>query len=236
MKECMDKYDINHFCIHDDTFSLKESRVAEICTKLKNLRVSWDCDTRVDTITEKMIKMMAKSGCKRIAFGVESGSPRILKLIKKNVTLEQVKNAFKWTRENGIMSCAYFIIGSHPEENMDDVEMTKKLMKELDADIVNIAIGVPYPGTELFDDMKRRGFLKNLKWDNYMHYNAEPVWRTEHFSPKELVDIQKSLIRSYYLRPTYIISRLLKMRSGKELGYWISSGIVTLKYLFKKKV
>jgi len=236
IKACMDKYGINHFCIHDDTFSLKESRVAEICSRLKELGVSWDCDTRVDTITEKMIKMMADSGCKRIAFGVESGSPRILKLIKKNVTLDQVKKAFKWTKKQGMMSCAYFIIGSHPDENLDDIEMTKRLMKEIKADIVNLAIGVPYPGTELFDDLKRRGFLKNLKWEHYMHYNAEPVWRTEHFSPKELVNLQKSLIKEYYLRPSYIISRLVKIRSAKELGYWISSGMVTLKYLFQKKV
>ena len=93
---------------------------------------------------------MKECGCLKIAYGVESGSPKILKLIKKNITLDQIKKAFKLTHQAKIVACAFFILGSHPEEDADDILLSEKLIHEIKPDVFQLGIICPYPGTEIF--------------------------------------------------------------------------------------
>lgn len=236
IKECKEKLSINHFTIHDDTFNLIPERVKELCKGLKELGITWDCDTRVNMVDRESIKMMAMSGCIRIAFGVESGSPRILKLIKKGITIPEVINAFKWAKESGIQTSAYFMICSHPSETIEEIRMTKRLIRKIEPDFANVGISCPYPGTELRKIMKEKHlFINEDKWENYAFYCKLPKWRTENFSPEQLVKIQAQMMRNFYLRPSYIFKHIRKIKSLNELIYWVKSGIATIVYILEKK-
>ena len=224
--ECVEKYGFNHFSISDDTFALREDRLYEICEEFARRKVTWNCNARVRPMSKKMLIFMARSGCAGITFGVESGSPRILRLIEKNTTSDEVKDAFRWSREAGIRLVeADVIIGSHPSETIDDVEMTKRLLAEISPDIVMVSIIVPYPGTAVYELMRKDGLIfHDKRWDSFVLFGKEPSWRTENFSPRELVRLQREMLMEFYFRPSYIFRMLGKMKTLKEFFYWFRGG------------
>ena len=109
----MEKYCISHVAIEDDTFTLRKETVKQLCGFLSKNNLTWHCNARVNTVNYSLLKLMAKSGCKKVAFGVESGSPEILKKIKKKININQVENAVKSAKKAGIrfVECD-FILGS----------------------------------------------------------------------------------------------------------------------------
>lgn len=235
IRECIQRFKFSHFTISDDTFILQKNRLYEICDEFNRYRVSWNCNARVWPISREMLKKMADSGCRGITFGVESGSPRILELIKKNIAVGQIEDAFRWSKEAGIKLVeADIIIGSHPSETMEDVRMTQKLLKRISPDIVMISVVIPYPGTELYTMMKEKGLIFNSnKWDEFLLYGGRPQWRTENFTPDQLLSIQKKMLLGFYMRPSYVIRTIAKMDSIRELYYWINGGLGFLKYNLK---
>ena len=234
MKECIEKYKINHFTIDDDTLTTSKERTLEFCNKVKPLNVTWDCDSRV-TIDKEMIQAMKDSGCKKIAFGVESGSQKILQLVKKGITISQIKDCFKMCHEVGMETSAFFMIGAHPDETLEDLEQTKKLIKEIKPDFITASIAVPYPGTELREQMEKKKLVFNNNWDEYALYNTAPVWRTTNFSPDDLLRIQKEMVNEFYMKPSYMLKRLLKIRSWGEFKYWVKAFGGVRKTIFKGK-
>lgn len=230
--QCIEKWGYRHFTIDDDTFTYHPSRLEKICAGFKERGITWDCDTRVDVVSREMFKMMAESGCTKVALGVESGSQRILNLNKKGITIEQVRNAFKWAHEFGIITTAFFMIGSHPSETREEVEMSFQLMKELDSELVAIAIAVPYPGTELYQIMKEKGYLLEERWEKFTHLHSVPCWRTEHFSPQEMVKLQIQLFRRFFLRPSFILRTAKKAMSWQGFKYYSRSLWQIIRYLF----
>jgi len=233
--ECMERWGYRHFTIEDDTFTYRPGRLAKICRGLKERGVSWDCDTRVNLVSREMLFMMAESGCQKVAFGVESGSPEILAKLKKDINLEQVRKAFKWAQQAGLITTAFFIIGGHPSENFEDVEMSAELIKEIDPDLMAVAIGVPFPGTELERLMKERRLVFSEQWEKYTHIHSRPCWRTEHFSPRDLVKLQNDLFRRFFLRPHFIAKTMKKAMSIRGVRYYAYSSWQILRYLFLEK-
>ena len=224
--ECVERYAFNHFTISDDTFILKEERLYSICEEFAKRKVSWNCNARVWPTSKKMLSTMARSGCIGISFGVESGSQRILDLVKKNITVKQIEEAFRLSKEAGIKLVeANVIIGSHPSETKEDIALTQGLLNRISPDVVMISVIVPYPGTELYDMMRSGNLMFDSKnWGSFVLFGREPSWRTEHFGPKELVRIQKKMIARFYFRPGYMAKIMLKIRSPKELIYWLRGG------------
>lgn len=235
IRECVGRFKFDHFTISDDTFTLKKDRLCEICDEFSKFKVTWNCNARVWPISKEILKKMADSGCSGITFGVESGSPRILKLIKKNITVGQIEDAFRWSKEAGIKLVeADIIIGSHPSETMEDIKMTQMLLKRISPDVAMISVVIPYPGTELYTMMKEKGLIFNSnKWDEFLLYGGRPQWRTENFMPDKLLSIQKKMLFGFYIRPSYIIRTIAKMNSIKEFCYWINGGLGFLRYNLK---
>jgi len=230
--QCMEKWGYRHFTIDDDTFTYNPARLKKVCAGFKDRGITWDCDTRVNAVNREMLKMMAESGCKKVALGVESGSQRVLNLNKKGITLAQVKNAFHWAHEFGLITTAFFMIGSHPSETIEEVEMSFKLMCELDTELMALAITVPYPGTELYQMMKDRGFLFEERWEKFTHLHSVPSWRTEHFTPGDLVKIQNQLYRRFFIRPKFIVQTLKKALSRQGVKYYSRSLLQMIEYFF----
>ena len=232
IEECINKYGINHFTVDDDTLTTSKERTLEFCRKIKKYRVGWDCDSRV-TIDKEVILAMKDAGCKKIAFGVESGSPRILGLIKKGISISQIENVFDWCREAGLESSAFFIIGSHPDETWKDLDATKRLIKKIKPDFITASIVVPYPGTEVRTQMLEKTLVYSNDWSTYAIYNSLPTWRTTNFSSEDLIKIQRDMTKSFYMRPAYILKRMLKIRSFNEIKYWARAFVGVRKLILK---
>lgn len=232
MEECQ-KMGIKEIFIYDDTFGVDRQRVLDICSEIKkrNLDISWDIRTRVNTVDEEVLKALKQAGCQRIHYGVEAGTKKILNVLRKGITLDQVKKAFSWTRKVGIESLAYFMIGS-PTENKEDIMQTIKLAKEINPDYVNFTIATPYPATDLYHLGLQEKVLPYDYWKKFAENpnpNFKPLLWEKELSKEELSSLLKKAYRSFYLRPSYVFKKILKLKSGKELLAKIKGALHILK-------
>ncbi|MEM4524082.1 MAG: radical SAM protein, partial [Archaeoglobaceae archaeon] len=135
MEWLVDEFDAKHIAFGDDTFTLKKRRVEEICKEIKErkLEVTWSCSSRIDTVSEELLKMMKSAGCTAIYYGIESSSKRILEYYRKRISLERAKEVVKMTKKLKISTICSFIIGA-PIETKKEMEETLKFAIELDPD------------------------------------------------------------------------------------------------------
>jgi len=236
METLIKEYKISHFSFLDDTFTIKMEILKPICDYMRSQKVTFDCFTRVNDIDEEKISVMVASGCKKISFGIESGSPKVLKLLKKGITIEHVERVFDIVRKAKLPIIeATFMIGCHPDETLEDIEMTRNLIFKLKPDIMGLFITIPYPGTELNRILKQRGLLLKENWDEFTLFFSNPSWELGEIPIDKLQEILKSIYRDYYLTPSYMLKTLSKIRSFKELKYFSGLGISFIKSLFQKE-
>lgn len=200
LKFLKEKYKIEGFWILDDTFTVRAERVAEFCSKLResDLKLKWGCQARVNCFNEKQAAELKKSGCLQVDFGVESGSQTILNNLKKGITVEQSKNAFKICKKHKLRALATFMIGI-PGETKEDIQKTKELLREIKPDYAGFFFTTPYPGTELYRQTLRNKWLDldddNFSWEN----NATPKF-TMNFTPQELHKIYNDLVKDNFFK------------------------------------
>jgi anaerobic magnesium-protoporphyrin IX monomethyl ester cyclase len=176
MKELEDKYGVQAIFFMDDDFLFSKSRNIEFCKLYKEagLKMIWGCQTRVTSVDLELLKAIKAVNCLQINYGFESGSQRILSLLKNNMTtVEQNREAIKLTKEAGILACGTFMIGN-PTETEEDIEMTKKFVLENEVDGFGVAITTPYPGTKLWEMCKEKGVIPDetkIDWRKFNFYN-----------------------------------------------------------------
>lgn len=239
IKEFKKNYQFDHIVVGDDTFALNKSRVEELCGVFSRTGIkSWNCDTRVSTINPARLKMMKNSGCNKVAYGVETGSERISGLIGKKTSFEQIERAARWTKEAGIQHIeGNFILGVHPDETLEDIELTRKAIKSLPWTFVSVSIIVPYPGTQIYHMMKEQNLIHpDCSWEDFVMFGKPPKWNTNNFSSNHLLSMQKKITREFYLNPRYIMKQAFGVRSWKELTYWVKSGTSYMNWYFTGQV
>jgi anaerobic magnesium-protoporphyrin IX monomethyl ester cyclase len=149
-----EKYGYTAFMIHDDEFNLKKSRTLEICELLSKRDYRFRCFVRADLFTEEIAKAMAKAGFYEVDVGVESGSARILGVIRKDTTPEINARARLLARKYGMKFKAFITIG-HPSETHEDVLMTKQWLLDNEPDGFEIYVITPYPGAPIYDQKEK---------------------------------------------------------------------------------
>jgi len=223
-----EQYGIDHITFDDDTLTINRDLVVQVSSLLKEYNITFDCNARVNTVDYELLKHMKNCGCKKVSFGVESGSPRMLKLLKKGITVEQVKHAFRMAKKAGIKYIeGTFMMGGHPDETLEDVEMTRKLMFELMPDFISMSIIIPFPGTETCNLMVQRGLLSEKPdWANYTFnvHKKLPFERLTYLTASQLIALQAHIIKSYYMNPVYLLRKVLGIRSLRDLAYFVKLG------------
>jgi len=136
--------------IADDTFTLNEAYLAEFCRRIMGTGLSWSCLSRANGISAETVRLMKKSGCRRVHLGLESGSQATLDLMNKQVTLAQGARAAELYRRAGIEVAAFFIVG-YPGESVAAIEATFALALSLPLDEISFNVPMPLPGSRLFD-------------------------------------------------------------------------------------
>lgn len=232
MEECA-KLGIKEIFIYDDTFGVDQQRMLDICAGIqkKGLTIAWNARTRVDTVNEEIIKEMKKAGCQRIHYGIEAGTAKILKVLRKGINLPQVKTAFKITKKYGIQTVGYFMMGS-PSETKEDILETIKLTKELNPDFIHFSITTPFPATDLYKQGLKQGILPNDYWREFAENpraDFSPQYWEENLSKEELFALLTQAYRSFYFRPKYIGKKLLKITSWQNFRQNASAALRLLK-------
>lgn len=186
----------------NDNFTIKKKETMAFCDLMKKsgLDVEWACDTRADLVSDELLSKMKGAGCKTIWFGVESGSPRILKRINRNITLEQTETAFKLCRRNGIKIAASFMLG-FPEETLSDLEATLKFAKRLDPDWCQFNIFIACPDSSLYQELLESGSYDKL--DDFLL-----SVKTADFNYESLLKIQRRFLREFNRSPKRTLRRI----------------------------
>lgn len=181
----------HQFDFNDDCFTLDKRRTGEILDLIidSGLKIKFQFynGLRVDTVDPNLLKKLKRAGCFYISYGCESGNEDILKKIQKGITLEQVRNAVKWTREAGIACSTNFIIG-HKDETYQTAMDSINFAHSLSTNFVNFYNLIPYPGTEAFEWVTKHGrFLVDM--DNYLeaisYADNKPIFETDQLTRKQ---------------------------------------------------
>ena len=227
IKRCVDM-GIHEILFYDDTFTINRQRVVDICNQLieQKINITFDIRARVNTVDKELLLLLKKAGCHRIHYGVESANPEILAILKKGITLDQVDNAFKTTKKVGIETLAYFMIGS-PSETKEQILNTINYASNLNPDYCHFSITTPYPGTPLYTLMREKGIAREDYWKKFAQNPTAsfvpPVWE-ENFTRNELIGLLETAYKSFYLRPSYILGKIFRVRSLKTLRSYMKAG------------
>lgn len=147
--------------IKDDTFTTNKKRVLELCRAIrdKGLRFFWSCDTRVDLLSEELLREMRLAGCQRLSLGVESGSQAILDRIDKKITVDEILESTELAKKVGIKVRYYMMLGNRGETRATFQETLDFLAKAKPHEYIFSCLSI-YPGTRDFDDAEKQGWLK----------------------------------------------------------------------------
>lgn len=237
-----EKYKIKHVSFLDDSFTVGHQRIRKIFRGLKRMNLSWNCDTRVNLVDRDLIHEMVEAGCKKISIGVESGSDTILRLINKNITIKEAREVFRWCREAKLETIeANFLIGSHPDETLADINQTRRLIQELKPHKLLLSVVVPFPGTKVREQMLERNLILSNDWRRYILMDDNPPpWRTANFNSEELKKMQNNILVEFYFNGANILRNLKYMRSFLNFRVYLLSAIHIIKeylaYKLKPKI
>ncbi|MBI5527342.1 MAG: B12-binding domain-containing radical SAM protein [Deltaproteobacteria bacterium] len=160
---------INVLVFRDDTINLDRDYLRDLCRCMIDSKVgiTWTAQGRVDLVDETTLALMKRAGCCTIGFGVECGSPRVLEVLRKRSTVRDAEAAFAAARRAGLMTVAFFMLGS-PGETEEELEMTAALMKHLKPNMIQVAFFTAYPGSPHYQET---GEKRTTRWNEYSHYN-----------------------------------------------------------------
>jgi len=206
MIQAWQKRKITSFSFAHDMFTLDKKFVFELCEKLiefqksKQIKFKWNCSARIDCVNKEMLSIMKDAGCSDIFFGIETGSERLQKKIKKNLPVSEVNNIAMICRTIGIRMHASFILG-FPGENKTDFNQTLRSVIQL---AINGALTQAselslLPGTPLFKKHK-----SELKFDGrFSNFSRNFCGKEE----TELIKNFPNLFSSFYYLPAKIFNR-----------------------------
>ncbi|MDD5555931.1 MAG: radical SAM protein [bacterium] len=218
VEECCTKHGVREIDIFDYEFPVNRRRTLEICRlmKEKRLDVEWACRARVDSMDEHLLREMKEAGCRRIYYGLESGVQEILDRVNKGITLRQVQDTVRLTKETGIRPLGFFLVGA-PGETRETFRRTVAFAKRLDLDYVQFSKTLAKPLTPLWREMVRETGYDY--WREYILGNVPdmPLPRPWTGLGNEEIDrLAHRAYLSFHSRPLYLLRSALRLRSWSE--------------------
>lgn len=222
----------------DELFTAKRSNVMRFCEELlkRELRIGWKCCARVDSVDLEMLGLMKKSGCFMISYGVESGDDRILQIMKKGITTNQVRETFRITRDAGIARMAFFILNSYGETRRS-VEKSLTLCREIRPDFVNFELFKPFPGIEMRKQIENDPDCRidRAIWDDWEEFTVgNRIFYTQNdLDEAYLTRVYERAIKGFYLTPSFIARSLLNMKSYEQFKCYVKTflNMITVRVL-----
>jgi anaerobic magnesium-protoporphyrin IX monomethyl ester cyclase len=196
------------FTFFDSTFTFDVKRAHKICDEIieRKIDLPWDCQTRVDQINPEILAKLKKAGCEMVSFGIESGCQRTLDSINKKTSVLQNERGIRMIKKAGLAVVATVIIGL-PGETKKEMMQTLRFIERLKPDDIFVCIATPYPGTELYETIKKNGWKMSDDWSKYDTFN--PVFENPLATAQELLDVRKSFYDDFYSR-SYLFRHIFK--------------------------
>ncbi len=199
------KFGLDTIHFDDDTFGLSKKYIKALCEEIKRQTpdISWTCETTVNVLDEDTVGWMKDTGCRGVYIGIESGNNKMLRTIRKNITIEKAYAAAELLKKNDIYVGTFFMTG-FPNETEETMADTLRAMKRIKTDVIWFSIYTPYPGTEGFEIAKSQGLVDD-SYDValYNHQSPEncftaniPAERFRILAKKMMIDVDKINLRN----------------------------------------
>jgi anaerobic magnesium-protoporphyrin IX monomethyl ester cyclase len=205
--------------IADDAFNVNKKRTLEICEAIRAREYGVNFEflngLRADTLDDDMLDAFRSIGIRNVGFGVESANEGILKNVKKNIMPHTVEKAVAIARKKGFKTWAFFMVGL-PGENKDTIKETISFARRMDPDFAKFLIFKPFPGSDIYNDIKDEGLIDDFDPADYGVYTP-PVHHLKSMSAAEMIKWQKRAFRAFYFRPSKIWSHLRRQHSISQL-------------------
>ena len=196
------EYNPDTFWFVDDVFTVSHKWLEEFHSEIlkSGLKIKYECITRAERMNEKVIQWLKESGCIRVWIGAESGSQKIIDAMDRRVDVNQVKEMLIKTRESGIETGTFIMLG-YPGETREDIEITAKYLEEALPDQFTITKSYPIKGTRLYDEIQE-------------NITVRPKWST---STDREIDFERQYSdRFYKMAIRHIHNRVKLIRETKE--------------------
>ncbi len=215
----------------DDTFAADYDRAMQIAQEIKERKLdfTWFASACVNQVDKPLLKAFKDAGCWAILFGAESGVQKNLNAIKKGTTLEQIRKAVKAAKDVGLKVSTPFMFGI-PGETFEEGLQTIEFAVDLNPDMANFHAITPFPGTYLYDNLDRYGKISDELTD-YTYQGAAFIPYT--MTRDEILQLRQIAFRRFYSRPSFILKKLLELRSLNDLLVAVKS-VKSLFYLWTK--
>jgi anaerobic magnesium-protoporphyrin IX monomethyl ester cyclase len=212
IKLLINNYGIKEIVFMDDVFTSNKDRLLEFCQMVhdEKMDIIWDCSSRVQHVDEEVLPIMRRAGCSQLSFGVETGDENVLKSIKKGQTLDHVRKKVRLSKKAGIETRSSFILG-FPSDTIESMKKTIDFAIELSPHLVSFYIATPFPGTEMYDWAVKNNKLLTNNWSLYDQQHH--ILNIPGATSQEIDNMYKLAYKSFYHRPTFILRRLLMLRS-----------------------
>jgi len=199
----------------DDVLTTNKKRLLEICDSLaqRNIPVHYAIPNgvRADMVDKEIFGALKKTGVTYMAFGLESGNEEILKVMKKGITKDQMRNALRLAKQAGFETWGFFILGL-PGETKKTVNDTIDFAIELNPTYAKFSILKPFPGSEVFDQLSADHLIDVFDYDAYGCYSPA-VHHLPLLSNNEILQLQKKAYRRFYVRPKKILQLVTRLQS-----------------------
>lgn len=211
---CVKEFNVEHFYFIDDTLTLNKRYICELCDLIERegLNITFEGGTRANLVDEEIISKMARAGLIRLSFGLETVDSNMRKTMRKEVPLESYIAANRLTDKYNIETLNSMMIGL-PGESIDTIRKSLHFLrssKEIKQS--NLAIAIPYPGTELYEMAKNSQHGLKLTTDdfsNFLRYGSAAM-SVGDLSPDDLIKLQNDAFVSIYMAPWRILPMLKK--------------------------
>jgi len=219
---CYQNYDSRFIWLTDDNFGFGK-RASDLADEIKKREIKedlmWFTQARCDDVVKHkdVLPKMRKAGLRWVLLGVENPKQSTLETFRKKITPEDAEEAVRLLKENDIFAQAMFIIGER-KDTAESIAELREFANELDPDFAIFAILTPFPGTELFEEAERNGWIEDFNWSHYDMVHA--IMPTETLSRKEVQEELYKCYRSFYGSFARRVQGLFSGNEMKRRVYW----------------
>ena len=214
------KYNVREIHILDDNFTLDKEFARKFCEELihRKFDISWCCPNglRLDSLDREILVLMRKAGCYYVSIGIESGSQRVLDMMKKRLKISEIKRQVDMVRSVGLDVNGFFILG-YPGETIDDIRKTIDFARELDLSRAAFYNFLPLPGTSVYEDLLEEHKIDGLDWTKMSQCDVPYV--PDGMKADQLKELQRSANLKFYLRPAIFYRLLREIKSVSQLKF-----------------
>ena len=209
--------EVKEIFIEDDTFTIDKNHLQNFCKQIMDMDTdfTWSCQTKANLDYQSM-QLMKQAGCRLLDVGYESGNGKILENIKKDISVEQLREFTQNAKKAKLKILADFVIG-FPGEDFDSIKDTTELISEVKPDLLQVSVATPIPGTEFYEYCRSNNYLltddleKSLDEDGFQ----KCIVSYPHLSNEEIEAQASRILKNYYLSTGYM-TIALKNISGKH--------------------